>query len=375
MPGNLYEMSHKISKVLYRSYCRLLLSSFLLCFITACNTGEPDKKSATDDWATVALPELSRQPVKLRVASVVNPRFKTLSDEQLSRILTRSQQMVKQYFDIDIIFSDVDTIPIEDIFKQLSAKVLSARRDEIVDIEHIDEQLREAMQQSVFKTLENYAGNKRNVIEFAQPYLLHPEIKPRDFIEFSYALVDTLISRLEFWRAQRADDGKPVLENDAYHEWVWWDSLGYGELSYDIVITNQLVASAEKYAMDVHSSIRGGVTAGTTTYNKNTVFSSYAYIMVYPMLNDSELLTTLRQDETYSDEQIVNYSAALLTHEIGHLLLHLGHPFGQKYCIMSPTVMLNYRDWYDNLDAERCAVGSNPDMMPGAVNIDYNRRW
>ena len=71
----------------------------------------------------------------------------------------------------------------------------------------------------------------------------------------------------------------------------------------------------------------------------------------------------------------MNYSAALLTHEIGHLLLHLGHPFGQQHCIMSPTVMLNYRDWYDRLDAERCTVGSNRDMMPGAVNIDYNRRW
>jgi hypothetical protein len=375
MCRELFVMSHRIFGVSNRASGRIFLLSLLLCLISACNTDEAEKKSQPDDWATVPLPDLSEQPVKLRVASVVNPRFRQLTEGQVTAILLRSQQMVKQHFDIDIIFSDVDTIPIKDIFKQLSAVLLSARRDEIVDIEHIDEQVREAMQQSVFKTLENYAGNKSNVIDFARPYLLHPEVKPRDFIELSYALVDTLISRLEFWRAQQAEDGKPVLENNAYHEWVWWDSLGYGELPYDIVITNQLVASAEKYAMDVHSSIRGGVTAGTTTYNKNTALSSYVYIMVYPMLNDSELLTTLRQDETYSDEQIVNYSAALLTHEIGHLLLHLGHPFGQKYCIMSPTVMLNYRDWYDNLDAERCKVGSNPDMMPGAVSIDYNRSW
>lgn len=368
-------MSHKIFIVSYRDPCRIFLLCFLSCFISACNTDDAEKGLPSDDWATAPLPDLSLQPVKLRVASVVNPRFKQLTEDQVTGILTRTRQMVKQHFAIDITFTGVETVAIKDVFHQLSGEVLNSRRDEIVDIEHIDEQAREAMQQSVFATLENYADKKSNVIDFAQPYLLHPEVKPRGFIELSYALVDTLISRLKYWQVQEAEDGRPVLEDNGYHEWVWWDSLGYTELPYDIVITNQLVASAENYAMDVHSSIRGGITAGTTTYNKNTAFSAYVYIMVYPMLNDSELLTTLRQDETYTDEQIVNYSAALLTHEIGHLLLHFGHPFGRKHCIMSPTVMLNYRDWYDNLDAERCAVGSNPDMMPGAVSIDYNRRW
>ena len=198
--------------------------------------------------------------------------------------------MVKQHFDIDIVFSDVDTLPIKEIFNALSDELIDARRDEVVDIDKIDKQLREEMQQSVFKTLKSYAGNKDNVVDFAQPYLLHPETKPRDFIELSYALVDTLIDRLKYWYTELAEDGRPVLLDDSYNEWVWWDSLGYTELPYDIVITNQLVASAEKYAMDVHSSIRGGITAGTTTYNKNTASSSYVYIMVYPMLNDSELL-------------------------------------------------------------------------------------
>ena len=283
-------ISHKTLNVLYRPRCCLFLCSFLLFFITACNTGEPDNKPAPGDWATVALPDLSRQPVELRVASVVNSRFKQLTDAQISKILSRSQQMVKQHFDIDIVFSDVDTLPIKEIFNALSDELIDARRDEVVDIDKIDKQLREEMQQSVFKTLKSYAGNKDNVVDFAQPYLLHPETKPRDFIELSYALVDTLIDRLKYWYTELAEDGRPVLLDDSYNEWVWWDSLGYTGLPYDIVITNQLVASAEKYAMDVHSSIRGGITAGTTTYNKNTASSSYVYIMVYPMLNDSELL-------------------------------------------------------------------------------------
>ena len=252
---------------------------------------------------------------------------------------------------------------------------MNERAKEIVDLNLIDETAREKMQQALFKTLSNYAGNKQNVIDFAQPYLLQPEVKQKDFIGLSYALIDTLISRLGYWKVQTATDGKAVLNSGPYHEWIWWDSLGYSDLSYDVMITNQIVASAEYYAMDVHSSIRGGLTAGTTTYNKNTAFQAYVYIMVYPMINDTELLTMLRQDETYSENQIINYSAALLTHELGHMLLHLGHPFGNKHCIMSPTMMLNYRQWYDDLDADKCAVGSSKDMKPGSAKIEYNRGW
>ena len=364
-------------------FLRLFLSSALLLSVVACSNDSDEKKSVTavsladktGDWQNIPLPDIANKKISLKVASVVNARFKPLSDVQIKKILLLTQQMVKRHFNIAVEFSDVETLNIKDVFSRLDPQVLRERRAEIVDINFIDDKAREKMQQALFATLSNYVADKQGVIDYAQPYLIHPEIKQKDFIGLSYALVDTLIARLKYWNNQNAADGKPVLGSDMYHEWVWWDSLGYSDLSYDILITNQLVASAEYYALDVHSSLRGGITAGTTTYNKNTAFKSYAYIMVYPMLNDSDLLTILRQDKTYNDEQIINYSAALLTHELGHLLLHLGHPFGNKHCIMSPTSMLNYRDWYNNLDAGQCAVGSSKEMTPGAAQINYNQHW
>lgn len=354
----------------------------LLAFLPLLSCNEPpsavqDQLAEKDalQWASIKLPDLSQQPVSLRVANIINPRFKQISPHQLQQILIRCQQLVKQHFAVEVVFSDVETLLIADVFKQLKPQVIAARHDEIVDIKTIDKRGREAMQQALFATLSNYAGDKHNVLAFAQPYLLHPEVKQQDFIGLSYALVDTLIARLGYWKAKKAADGRPVLSSDGYNEWVWWDSLGYGELPYEVVITNQLVASAENYGLDVHSSIRGGLTAGTTAYNKNAKFNSYSYVMVYPMLNDFDLLSELRHDETYSSEQIINYSAALLTHELGHMLLHLGHPFGRKACIMSPTVMLDYRDWYDHLDASQCPPGSSSQMTPGAATIDYNRDW
>ncbi len=376
-------MSNKELITYAKSHGRTCLLIFLLILVTACADNNENKTVSEQagnteipgEWTAVALPDITRQPIGLRVASVVNSRFKVLSDEQLKKILHRSQQMTRQHFAVEISFTDIDELSIDQVFSTLGETVLAARENEIVDIHNIDADAREKMQQALFKTLSNYQGNRKNVIEFAQPYLLHPDVIQEDFIGLSYALVDTLISRLDFWKSQTATDGKPLLDANGFHQWVWWDSLGYADLPYDIVITNQLVVSAEYYGMDVHSSIRGGITAGTTTYNKNTQFNSYAYIMVYPMLNDTGLLTTLRQDKTYNDEQIINYAAALLTHEIGHLLLHLGHPFGNRHCIMAPTVMLNYRDWYDHLDAENCPLGSSPAMQPGVAELEYNRSW
>ena len=358
---------------------RFLFWFILLFHLCSCDNGHEAKQSDvqenSQDWQTIHLPDISQQPIKLRVARVLNPRFAQLSEDNIQQLLRRTQQLVKQHFAIDVEFSQITTLPIKEVFAAISPQVITERSAEIVSLDVIDNNAREAMQQAVFATLSYYSGNKQNVIEYAQPYLLQPEIKQNDFIGLSYALVDTLISRLSYWKTQKAADGKPVLDSNVFHQWVWWDSLGYSNLSYDVLITNQLVASAEYYGMDVHSSIRGGLTAGTTSYNKNTAAAAFVYIMLYPMLNDSEMMTMLRQDENYNDEQIINYSAALLTHELGHLLLHLGHPFGNKHCIMSPTTMLNYRHWYDNLDAGLCAIGSTPAMTPGAAKIDYNRRW
>ena len=53
----------------------------------------------------------------------------------------------------------------------------------------------------------------------------------------------------------------------------FWDKLAHGALTYDIVITKQLMASAEYFGMDVHSALRGGITVGTTSYKPGRTVS------------------------------------------------------------------------------------------------------
>jgi hypothetical protein len=357
----------------------LFVFTLAACTDRAAPGSQPDLQSSTqlasNDWQPVPLPDISHQPIRLRVAYAENARLKPISAELLAQILPRTEAMVSADFAIDVELELTAQLSIEALFSRLDPAIVRKRQKEIVNIDHVTRAVYEDMQLAVYKTLQNYADDKAGVIAYAQPYLSQPEQEHDDFISFSYALVDTLLQRLDYWRKQPALDGRPVISDDPYHQWVWWDSLGYSALPYDIIITNQLVASAEYYGMDVHSSIRGGITAGTTTYNKESKMHSYVFVMLYPMLNDSGLLTRLRQDEHYDADQVVNYSAALLTHELGHMLLHLGHPFANRHCVMSPTVMLNYRDWYESIDPGQCAVGSNEEMQPGAAKLIYNVNW
>ena len=142
-----------------------------------------------------------------------------------------------------------------------------------------------------------------------------------------------------------------------------------------MVITNQLVASIEDHAMDVHSALRGGISNGTTFYSKDAQFKTYVFASTFPMQNDSRLLTALRADESYTTEQITDYVAAILTHELGHQLFHFGHPFGESACIMSPTPLLLFRSWYEQLDPDQCKPGSSKQMTPGVAQIPYYTHW
>ncbi|MCK5002662.1 MAG: hypothetical protein KAS57_06535 [Gammaproteobacteria bacterium] len=325
-------------------------------------------------WQALPLPALPDDTIHLRVANVINSRFPQLSDEQLQQVLDKTVLMVRQHFKLSVAFDKPKQITIQKLFDSLPEHVKKERRNEIVKFGAASNTDIINMRESIDGLINKYWDHRQAVIDYANPYLLTP-IEGNDINQLSAALVGTLLKRLKYWQTQKAADGRPVIDDQPYNEWVWWDSLGYGEVPYDVVVTNQLVASAEMYDLSVHSSIRGGITAGTTTYSKQARYGSYVYIMVYPMLNDSEMLVELRDDKTYSSDQATTYAAALLTHEIGHQLLHLGHPFGNSNCIMSPTPLLKYRDWVDGLDASQCALNSEPSMTPGFVNIDYRADW
>ncbi len=83
----------------------------------------------------------------------------------------------------------------------------------------------------------------------------------------------------------------------------------------------------------------------------------------------------MRGNDQYTDADAAELSGAYLAHEIGHLLLQLGHPFGKKACAMNPVSMLKFRQWFFQVYGAGCLMDSRPEMKPGAIPPVFNAEW
>lgn len=331
-------------------------------------------RAPKDEWRNMVLPDISHQPLSLRVVYAHNPRFNELSEAQLQTVLQYTSALMKQHFAVDVVFEISPPVKMPDLFAILPDSVKQQRQSAIVDPRYIEPASLIQMRNALHAELLAYESDPQHLMDYARPYLLS-DLPVTDMATLARALIDTQITRLQYWYENPAADGKPVIDGSPYNQWVWWDSLGYGALPYDVVITNQLVASLETYDVAMHSALRGGINGGTMTYSKQGRYGGYVFISVYAMLNDMALLTSLRDDAHYSNEQIAQYAAATLAHELGHLFFHYDHPYGASACLMSPTPLLYYRAWYEALDADVCRAIQLPQMQTGAVHISYNANW
>ena len=135
----------------------------------------------------------------------------------------------------------------------------------------------------------------------------------------------------------------------------------------EIVLTNQLVASVEYIPIPVHTSIRGGITGGSTEYNPSSRLGSSVWVSLFPYVSNDSQIVELRMGKTYSREEALFYAGAMLGHEMGHQLFQLGHPWSNPACLMRPAEALDFAEWVKKLDARTCRIESSAAMTPGTM--------
>ncbi len=325
------------------------------------------------EWQKAPVPIIKPgSTIKIRVVHATNPRLARLSPDHLRILLASTQLTVWKNFGVNVEFTDVPEIGIDRLFALIPPSVREERLQSIYDFK-AGAGDRHKLAEGINTTLAERGTKLEDALAFARPYL--PDAHPKDLMEFSELLANVMLERLEQWRHVRAADGAPVLDASPYNEWVYWDTLGYGNLPYDLVITNQLIASAEYYGVDIHSAIRGGATVGTTAYSRTSKFGSYIVMSTFPFQDNSENTVRLRGGEQYSDEDAAELAGAYLAHEIGHLLFQFGHPFGQTACVMNPVSMLQFREWFNQISGAGCPMGSRPEMTVGAIPQTFNPEW
>ena len=330
-------------------------------------------KSNDGEWRKA--PQFVIKPnstVQIRVINAINGRLAQMTPEQIRIMLASAQSVVKSNFGVNVEFSEVSDTQIKKIFAIIPPPLLELRKSTIYNFKSGTGD-RQKLTQSIYATLKERGTTLEDGLAYVRPFI--PNAQANNLLSFSELLSRVMLERLQNWRSVMATDGNPVLDNSAYNEIADWDILGYGDLKYDLVITNQLFASAEYVGVDIHTAIRGGVTVGLTTYSRNSKFGTYIVWSTFPFLDNSENTKLLRGGETYSAIEAAELSGAYLAHEIGHMLFQFGHPFGQLTCVMNPVSMLRFREWRSRINSTDCPIGSRPEMRPGAVPEYYNVNW
>ncbi len=322
----------------------------------------------------VNLPEIKDKIFAPRVLYLENPRFSILQDHDLRLVLKSAKKLVKEHFQIDLqLPASISKQPIASVFQPLlnSApenfpELIGDFRNSAVDWGRVKSLL--------IKQIKKQKSPLSAQIAYAKPYLISPPAK--ETVEsFAEAVIETFRHRLLYWTTALAEDGYPVIgkvkgqPDLPLNEYGYWTLMAREGVEADIILTNQLVASVEYIDIPVHTSLRGGITGGATEYNPKSPYGSSVWVSLYPFLSNNDQIVKLRKGEVYDRTTALRYAGAMLAHEIGHQILHLGHPWSNKSCIMTPLRVLNISDWIKGLDPSLCRLGSSPAMTPGVVKI------
>ena len=320
----------------------------------------------------VPLPDIdTANQVRLRIAYAYNPRLEEMSAEQLEELLAEAKRYAANHLDVALVYLDLDVIRIDALFRLVDRAIAVDQMSNAYPFRERDNPRRRDLVDSVAGCLRQLSGEQiEQMREFAKPYLpVHASIDSLN--DFAESLVDTQLARLDQWLHHPALDTRPVIDAQPFNEWSLWVALGYADLPYDVILTNQLVASVEYYHCSAHTIIRGGISVGGTNYSRSGLYQAYVFLSTYPFTSNAGTLPSLRGDDVYTTREAGKFAGAYLSHELGHLLFHFGHPFGRTPCIMNPSSLLRFREWYEATNKGDCPFESHPQMVPGAFEFLY----
>lgn len=299
---------------------------------------------------------------------VVNPRFPKLSDEQFELFLNELKGNIKDQLGIQADFLFDVNYSIKEFFSYRE-KFIGGR----------EALLRQYMKKYNLKSVENiedlYQRLKwdfelpSNHLDYADLLTLVAESTNENHTDLSgkFKTVDALlkeIARIHFEKFRElekipVEDGQPLLLKEGFNEFPEWAAYLREEPLEGFILTNQPLISFKEPTAAIHSSLRGGITAGFSLDNKSQ-YGSVVVMSTFPFLFQNELLDEMRDFEPTSG-MMPAYLAAYTTHEFGHSFAYWGHYF-EKGCIMNPAAALKIKKWYEETrNKENCTANYRED--------------
>ena len=302
--------------------------------------------------ATLPLPRPGGETITLKVAYVVNPRFPGMNAGQITAVLAAARRGARENFGVDVEFLEPEEQSLETLLDRVTSKDRKDWNKLIYDFKS-GKGDRTRLTRGYAAAFRSDDESLEEMIAYAEPFLLAP-LPGRTYQGFAEAVTATLVTRLDQIKSQKLPDGSDLIDGSLGNEVVFWAYIDRFSCPYDVVITNQLIASAEYVGSSVHTAIRGGITNGITTSNPSSRYGATAIVSTYPIIGEDRVTRTLRGGENYSEADSARFAGFLLVHEIGHQLFQLGHPYGRRSCVMNPPELLHFRDWAEKLSPKDC---------------------
>ncbi|HEY9079155.1 hypothetical protein [Magnetovibrio sp.] len=350
-----------------------MVRPFFACVLAVCAAILPVCSDAADA-KFVSIPVITDNRIAPRVVYIENPRFPKFTTGELKTVVAGAAHLIKENFGIDVVIPNkISARNIDDVFSKLVGSEPDGFKGLIGDFRHgkVDW---ETVRKNLIEQIEKQTDPLADQIAFARPYLTRP-VEKEDIDSFSKAVVETFDNRLSYWTSAKLHDGNPIIgtvpgrPDYPLNEYGYWTLMARQGIEAEIVLTNQLVASVEYIPVPIHTSLRGGITGGSTEYNPSSALGASVWVTLFPYVSDDPEIRALRSGDTYTRKDALSYASAMLAHEMGHQLLHLGHPWSTPACLMRPAEALDFAAWTAKFDPAKCPVGSSPAMTPGTDEV------
>ena len=322
----------------------LLLAAALLALGAACPVSATEKLTVRTTWMT-------------------NPRLKNITPEQYEAILERSRALALDWLDLDLEFTENETISVHDFF----ARYLDVLTKDANFAKHRlswDEQAKEGSVDALTKAF--LSDFKKETDEEVRAMVENQAEAKRIDLSQDKAGIFRQVAELHIDKLQKIaeiklEDGEPLLRGDGFNEYMAWTCILRAQNDYDLILSNQLLGSVESLDPSVHSSMRGGVTSGFAEKGP-TEFGGSVLIGMFPFISEHERFVKER-GENYDPDTEVETIAFMVVHELGHLLQGWGHHYDHPGCVMRPAPGLRYKEWTEEIKANGPCKKEHPPKL------------
>ena len=300
----------------------------------------------------------SLRKAEIKVGYVINPRLEKMQDEDFSKMIVQVKKLAVERLDLELIIRKVNVFPISGLIDPHREKILKDRKFSEHRVK-TDESSTLALYEGLKKAFQKLPDTEIIAAVRNQANAAEIDIsRNRNDIILQVAMLHVRKMK-EIEAIIVPSDKGSLIRDDLRNEFLAWDFVNERQDRFDLIFTNQLMASIETYLPAIHTSMRGGITNGFAGRSRGT-YGGTVIMTTFPYHNRSAFFTRARGRD-YTREQVIDTIAHTTVHELAHLFKYRKHYYDHPGCVMRPPNGLHYLEWMNELKKNgRCRKPHEP---------------